>query len=43
MSNIISQRLTDPGLHLPEPPIPRGEYVSVVVHGGRLRKRTGFA
>ena len=34
MSKIISQRLTELGLRLPEPPIPRGEYVSVVVHGG---------
>jgi hypothetical protein len=31
MSNVIGQRLTEPGLRLLEPPIPRGEYVSVVV------------
>jgi hypothetical protein len=34
MSKMISQRLTELGLRLPEPPIPRGEYVSVVVHEG---------
>jgi enamine deaminase RidA (YjgF/YER057c/UK114 family) len=34
MSKIISQRLTELGLRLPEPPIPCGEYVSAVVHEG---------
>jgi hypothetical protein len=36
MSKIISQRMTELGLRLPEPPTPRGEYVSVVFHGGSL-------
>lgn len=36
MSKIVSHRLTELGLRLPEPPIPRGEYVSIVVHGGSL-------
>jgi enamine deaminase RidA (YjgF/YER057c/UK114 family) len=34
MSKIISHRSTELGLRLPAPPIPRGEYVSVIVHGG---------
>jgi hypothetical protein len=34
MSKVMSQCLTELGLRLPEPLIPHGEYVSVVVHGG---------
>ncbi len=31
---IVHKRLAELGLHLPEPPEPRGEYVAAVVHGG---------
>jgi len=30
----VRKRLAELGLHLPEPPEPRGEYVAAVVHGG---------